>query len=128
MQSSVDDPVLAVLLELGAVVSELFEARDLLRAETPYAALRKQFNSLKAKWHGGGAQVGSTEASQANGAGAETAEDVALVRLRIRFCQDILITNQMAESKSHATDREQRRPPAPANPQPSSHLNQLTSV
>ena len=111
MQSSVDDPVLAVLLELGAVVIELFESRDLLRAETPYAAVRKQFQAFRA--YAGGAQIDPTEAGQANdvggaggGAGAESpsaaAEDAALLRLRTRFCQDTLITNQMAEGKCHA--------------------------
>ena len=86
MQSSSDDPVLAVLLELGAVVVELFEARDLLRAETPYAAFRTPFRSFWAYWHRGGAHVAPTEAGQANdedrAAGVEVApgaaEDAAL--------------------------------------------------
>ena len=110
MQSSTDDPMLAVLLELGAVVVELFEARDLLRAETPYAAFRASFRWFWAYWHRGGGRVAPTEAGQANdedrAAGVEVApgaaEDAALVRLRIRFCQDTLITNQMAEGESHA--------------------------
>ena len=93
MQSSTDDPVLAVLLELGAVATELFEARDLLRANTPYAALRKQFRSFGTYWRGGGAHVAPAEVGQANdegAAGGEAAsgatEDAALVRLRTRFC------------------------------------------
>ena len=64
MQSSVDDPVLAVLLELAAVVIELFEARDLLRAETPYSALRKQFQAFRA-YAGGGVAVEERKVSYA---------------------------------------------------------------
>ena len=96
MQSSSDDPVLAVLLELGAVVTELFEARDLLRAETPYAALRTQFNFLKSRWYGGSAHITPAEADQVDDEG-----EAALLRLRTRFCQDVLITNQMAEGEFH---------------------------
>jgi hypothetical protein len=112
MQSSVDDPGLAVLLELGAIVSELFEVRDLLRARTPYAALHEQCASFRAHCLGGGARIGPTEAGQVSdehegaagtdsAASAADAEDTDLLRLRIRFCQDVLITNQMAEGESN---------------------------
>ena len=113
MQASSDNIVLTIVLELGSIAAEVFEARDLLRLDTP---LRRYYK--KAIWvlqgvglmrspagqvvpagsnDSGNANDGSTSfrwttSASTGSAGAEDGMD-----LRQRFCSDVLIATQMAE-------------------------------
>ena len=111
MQSSSDNALLTIVLELGSIVAEVFEARDLLRLDTPYMSTTKN-----ASWFMEGARsssrlfassrqvvAGAGVSGQNDDEGAvEDEETDGILTLRQRFCSDVLIATQMAEVCSPA--------------------------
>ena len=107
MQASSDNIVLTIVLELGSIAAEVYEARDLLRLDTPLRRYRKEtiwvLQGVGLMRSPGGQVVpaGSNDSGNANdgstsaSTGSAGAEDG--MNLRQRFCSDVLIATQMAE-------------------------------
>mmetsp|Transcript_105958 Transcript_105958/g.306571 ORF Transcript_105958/g.306571 Transcript_105958/m.306571 type:complete len:638 (-) Transcript_105958:72-1985(-) len=113
MQTSSDTVELAVALELFAIIAEVFEARDLLRSNTPLKKSKEtvryivrqlllQLGSSRiniAEGSGDGEGPGASEAGQAVEAEAEE-EGFDDTDLRREFCARVLIATQLAEAVS----------------------------
>ena len=115
MQASSDNIALTIVLELGSIGAEVYEARDLLRLDTPFRRYYK--NTIWMLQGVGlmrspGAQVVATgidssgnpneDGSAGSAAGSARTEDD--MNLRQRFCSDVLIATQMAEVSGGATN------------------------
>ena len=99
MQTSSDSALLTIVLELGSIVAEVFEARDLLRLDTPFMRGRKTaswFVSSVCSSRRVVAEDGVSSEVGGNGVIEDEEADDNLP-LRQRFCSDVLITTQLAE-------------------------------
>jgi len=110
MQATSDSVELAVALELFAIIAEVFEARDLLRSDTP---LKKNKETVRyigrqlsrsgssridvTEGNGDSEGPGASKAGQAVDTEAEEFDDTDLHR---EFCARVLITTQLAEAVS----------------------------
>ena len=99
MQTSSDNALLTIVLELGSIVAVVFEARDLLRLDTPFMRGRKTARWFISSVRSSRRVVAEDGvSSEAGGDGAIEDEEVDdHLDLRQRFCSDVLVTTQLAE-------------------------------
>ena len=111
-QATSDSVLLTVALEVFAVVAEVFEARDLLRLDTPLERNKKtiaQIRQASKGFRSSRIRIATTNDEESNGPayqnrpihdqaanGEETNGDLDL---RVEFCSRVLITTQLAESE-----------------------------
>jgi len=111
MQTTSDTVGLAVAMELFAIIAEVFEARDLLRLDTPLTKNKKTLayigRQLSSRLGSSRINIAEGSSDDSEGPGASEAGQAVEIGegdfddtdLRREFCARVLIATQLSEGK-----------------------------